>query len=260
MPFWSGTTLAERLPDLIDGFDSDQLDCAAYTLRIGREAYVSPSTAADAATRTKTLLGEGEDFIIPPGQFAFVLTEERVMVPPSAVAFISMKARIKFRGLVNVSGFHVDPGYCGRLVFGVYNAGPATVHLARGDDCFLIWYASLDRESEKYSRKRPPFDEIPSDLITPVAGQLQSLAGLSDRIDRVETQHHVLRVVATAAITLFIPLLALSITLLTQSCQRTTIHNGVSRMITSPVVTPSSTEPADSDLRESPAVVPESSP
>ena len=167
MAFWSGATLAARLPDLIEGFDPDKIDCAAYTLRIGPEAYVSPSTAAEAATRTKTVLDHRQDFVIPPGQFAFLLTEERVTVPTSAVAFISMKASIKFRGLVNVSGFHVDPGYCGRLVFGVYNAGPATVHLARGDDCFLIWYASLDRESERYSRRTAPFDAITSGLISP---------------------------------------------------------------------------------------------
>ena len=50
-------------------------------------------------------------FTIPPGQFAFLLTEEVVSVPPDALAFISIRAKTKFRGLVNVSGFHVDPGY-----------------------------------------------------------------------------------------------------------------------------------------------------
>ena len=213
MSFWSGETLAARLPNLIESFDPDKIDCAAYTLRMGREVYISPATAADVATRTKTLLDERQDFVIPPGQFAFLLTEECVTVPNAAVAFISMKARIKFKGLVNVSGFHVDPGYRGRLVFSVYNAGPAAVHLARGDDCFLIWYASLDHESEKYSRKGPPFDQISSDLITPIAGQLHSMAGLSDRIDRVEAEQRVVRVVASVAITL----LVLSITLLVKS-------------------------------------------
>ena len=154
MAFWSGVTLAARLPKLIEGFDKKNIDCAAYTLRIGPAIYVSPSTSAEAATRTKVVLDERQDFVIPPGQFAFLLTEERVTVPSSAVAFISMKAGVKFKGLVNVSGFHVDPGYSGRLVFGVYNAGPATVHLARGDDCFLIWYASLDCESGGYVRQR----------------------------------------------------------------------------------------------------------
>ena len=257
MPFWSGETLAARLPNLIEGFDPDKIDCAAYTLRIGREVYISPSTAADAATRTKTVLDERQDFGIPPGQFAFLLTEERVTVPNSSVAFISMKARIKFKGLVNVSGFHVDPGYRGRLVFGVYNAGPAVVHLARGDDCFLIWYASLDRESEQYSRKDPSFDEISSDLITPIAGQLQSLAGLSDRIAGVETEQQVARVRVSVATTLLITLVVLWIALLAQSCRATTNLSGASPMNTSPAVTPPSTEAPNSSLPENPTVATE---
>ena len=59
-----------------------------------------------------------------PGQFAFLLTDEIVEVPDSAMALISIKAKIKWRGLINVSGFHVDPGFKGRLIFSVYNAGP----------------------------------------------------------------------------------------------------------------------------------------
>jgi dCTP deaminase len=49
--------------------------------------------------------------------------------------------------LVNVSGFHVDPGYHGQLTFAVFNAGPVPIHLKRGQPIFLIWYASLDRET-----------------------------------------------------------------------------------------------------------------
>ena len=153
MSFWSGDTLETRLPGLIEGFSRDQIDCAAYTLRVGSEVFISPSTAVEAARKTKLLLKKDEGFAIPPGQFALVLTEESVEVPKSAVAFISMKARIKFKGLVNVSGFHVDPGYHGKLLFAIYNANASPVHLARGDDAFLIWYASLDVESEDVQPK-----------------------------------------------------------------------------------------------------------
>ena len=90
MSFWSGETLEIRLPGLIEGFSRDQIDCAAYTLRVGSEVFISPSTAVEAATKTKLLLKEDEGFAIPPGQFALVLTEESVEVPKSAVAFISI--------------------------------------------------------------------------------------------------------------------------------------------------------------------------
>ena len=44
MSFWSAETLAKKLPEmkLIDPYDPDAIDCAAYTLQVGNEVYVSP--------------------------------------------------------------------------------------------------------------------------------------------------------------------------------------------------------------------------
>lgn len=202
MTYWSGETLAERLPDMVSPYDAAQIDCAAYRLRVGPEVYISPTgEAKDAATKTKVPLDLGEAFTVPPGQFAFLLTEERVTVPKNALAFISVRATVKFRGLVNVSGFHVDPGYNGRLVFSVFNAGPGPVHLARGDDCFLIWYADLDRETA-LAKSGLGFDDIPTKLINPIAGEIQSFAGLlakieatDKRMDAVSHEQNLVRVI-----------------------------------------------------------------
>ena len=181
--FWSGETLSERLETLIDPFLPGRVDCAAYTLAIGLEVYVSPNDqTADPNTVTIRQLSKGEAFTIPPGQFAFLLTEEIVSVPADALAFISIRAKTKFRGLVNVSGFHVDPGYCGQLTFAVFNAGPVPVHLKRGRSIFLIWYASLDRETTL--KKDGTIQKgIDSAIVTAIAGELQSFAGLSKKIE-----------------------------------------------------------------------------
>jgi dCTP deaminase len=184
--FWSGETLTDRLASLIEPFAPERVDCAAYTLSIGPEVYVSPNDqAADPTTVTVRKLGSGDAFTIPPGQFAFLLTEEIVAVPSDAVAFISIRAKIKFRGLVNVSGFHVDPGYHGQLTFAVFNAGPTPIHLKRGQPIFLIWYASLDRESA-FKKHGPIRLGIDTELVTSIAGELQSFAGLSRRIGNVD--------------------------------------------------------------------------
>ena len=97
--FWSGETLGERLKTLIDPFEPELVDCASYTLAIGPEVYVSPNDqTADPTTITIRKLSDGEAFTIPPGQFAFLLTEEFVSVPADALAFISIRAKTKFRG------------------------------------------------------------------------------------------------------------------------------------------------------------------
>jgi dCTP deaminase len=228
--FWSGETLTERLPQLIDPFDKERVDCAAYTLAIGPEVYVSPSDqAADPASVTIRKLAMGEAFTIPPGQFAFLLTEEIVSVPADALAFISIRAKIKFRGLVNVSGFHVDPGYRGQLTFSVFNAGPVPIHLKRGQLIFLIWYASLDRESS-FKKDGPAHKGIDPEIITAVAGELQSFAGLSkmvkdgdkalgDRIHAVEREQSYYRAIGAIALALIV---AMAVTWIKDAVSRPT--------------------------------------
>src|SRR5258708_33926463 len=138
MAFWSSQTLGSRLDELLDDPASARIDCNAIEWRVGREIYVTPNLD-DIYTTTKRQLAADEPFQIPPGQFAFLLTEEAVSVPAAAMAFISMKATFKMKGLINVSGFHVDPGWNGQLVFAVFNAGPSPVHLQLGLRLFLIW-------------------------------------------------------------------------------------------------------------------------
>jgi dCTP deaminase len=152
MAFWSGATLKARLPSLITDFDPDRVDCAAYTLRMGRQYYLSASGESTAGNKIEQLK-EGDSIAIPAGQFAFLLTEEEVTVPPGTIAFISMKTDLKFRGLVNVSGFHIDPGFSAPLKFAVFNAGPSTVCVRQGDDAFLVWYADLDEPDQENTKK-----------------------------------------------------------------------------------------------------------
>src|ERR1043166_4848296 len=121
MPFWGGATLKESIPrwNIIssDDFDENRIDCAAYTLRMGTEAYVTPDyQVSRLSSHTKIKLESRQHFIIPPGQFAFLLTEEFIKIPPHVLGFISLRTRYKFRGLINVSGFHVDPGFEGHLI------------------------------------------------------------------------------------------------------------------------------------------------
>lgn len=179
--FWGGDRLKAELGALVSDFKTERIDRAAYRLRVGPEVYVSPTGEPDdPRNKPKTMLAEGQGFTIPAGQFGFILTEERVTVPMTALAFISIRAGYKFRGLVNVSGFHVDPNYVGRLIFAVFNAGPGPVHLSRGEECFLIWFADLDQPSDL--QKRVGHDTIPSELTGPIAGGIQSFAGLLSKI------------------------------------------------------------------------------
>jgi len=152
MAFWSGEKLSQRLPSLISGYDASNIDCASYRLTVGDQVFATSDKFATSqpAEPIVSVLGDAPNHTlrIKPGQFAFLMTSESVRVPNDALALISMRAGYKFKGLINVSGFHVDPGWEGQLLFSVYNAGPAEVIIKRGEPMFLIVFADLDKESE----------------------------------------------------------------------------------------------------------------
>ncbi len=189
MAFWSGEKLKEELAPLIMGYDEKAIDCAAYTLRIGDEIYISPDHKVETLSQhTKQKLQPGEGFAIPPGQFAFLTTKEEITVPDTAIAFISIRARPKFRGLINISGFHVDPGYKGQLVFSVLNAGPTPHHLEEGQKLFLIWFADLDRKTAMKKDDKEGFTGLDTRLVNDISGEILSLQNLSERQRELELE------------------------------------------------------------------------
>src|SRR5438876_11293834 len=132
MAFWSSETLEQRLPDLIEPFDPTRIMHGAYELGVGPQAFISSSSG------DTTVIGQDKKVIVPPGQFGLLITNEVVTIPNNAIGFISIRASIKFQGLINVSGFHVDPGFRGRLKFAVYNAGSKNIVLDQEQPVFLI--------------------------------------------------------------------------------------------------------------------------
>ncbi len=198
--FWSSETMQSRLMDeqLMTPFDVDRIANCSYELSMGPQALL---TGEEQIRRN---LDDGEQLRIPPGHFAQLMTEEKVRIPPDALGLISMKSQVKRLGLVNVSGFHVDPGFQGRLRFSVYNAGPSPVCISRGTRTFLIWFASLDTPTaDLYEGQggRPSFNdqdtmEMQGDVFTPQV--------LADRIVALERKigwrHQLWNYVVTALI------------------------------------------------------------
>ncbi|TVP62643.1 MAG: hypothetical protein EA343_10530 [Nodularia sp. (in: Bacteria)] len=184
MSFWSSQTLRSRLPRLIEPFHQEHIQSASYELCLGDEVYISALPDTPRKERKKVILSNQETIPIPPGQFAFLITSETIKVPNNSLALISMKFKYKSRGLINVSGLHVDPGYSGKLIFAVYNAGPLHLHLARGERVFTIWYTDLDEDDEK-PRNKVGYDVIPTDLMNS-PDLVTSLPFLVKRLDDLE--------------------------------------------------------------------------
>jgi dCTP deaminase len=141
MAFWSTQKVRaeqQRLGNLIEPFDPNKVKQGAYELTLSRDVLTSPPTQGPR------LDGTGKALEIRPGDFALLYTNEAVTVPSNVIGFISIKAGLKLDGLVNISGFHVDPGFSTRLKFSVHNAGPLPIYLNYDEPAFLIWFSDLD--------------------------------------------------------------------------------------------------------------------
>lgn len=172
------------LPDCIDKFDPKRINNVAYELSLGGEAYLT-----DSKKGKKEVLDEkNTQVVIKPGQFALLITDEFVTIPDNMIAFISIKFSQKIKGLINVSGFHVDPGFKGKIIFSVYNAGPATIILDKGCPYFMIWFSNLTSSSDPYNGKHKGQMEISADNISALSGKLASPNVLLERIISNESQ------------------------------------------------------------------------
>jgi len=145
MSFWTTQRIRQALtsenPPIAQPI-LDRVRNACYELSLGTETLIT-STGG-----TKRTHKEGDQVLIPPGQAALLITEEELRIPRDVLAFISIRASRKISGLVNVSGFHVDPGFRGRLKFSVYNAGSESIVLEVGERMFPIWFYQLDEDNE----------------------------------------------------------------------------------------------------------------
>src|ERR1043165_2086392 len=185
MPFWSSQTLRTRIPteQLIEPYDEKRIVHAAYEIVVGPEAFVT--SEPEHTTRVTA----GSKIRIPPGQFGFLVRREIVTVPDGVIAFISIRAGIKFRGLVNVSGFHVDPGFSGQLKFAVYNAGSQVIVLDQDQRVFMIWFADLDEvDDDPYPERPPGRITITADDVSKIQGEVASPAELKKRLDEFKVE------------------------------------------------------------------------
>ncbi len=183
MAFLGKKELENLLPSCIEDYNVNHIDNVAYELCLGNEVYLTDSTSG----KKEILDDKNSQVVIKPGQFALLLTQETVKLPVSILAFISIKFSQKIKGLVNISGFHVDPGFNGKIIFSVYNAGPTTIVLDKGEPYFMIWFSELTSDSDPYKGSHQNQIKISAKHITDLQGELASPNALLKRIKKNET-------------------------------------------------------------------------
>lgn len=190
MSFLGYNKLKKVLASSIDPFDASVFEKSksktSYELTLGDEVYLTNSDTG----KKEILDGNNSEVHIDPGQFALLITKEKVTVPKDKIAFISLKFGIKVKGLINISGFHVDSGFTGKLVYSVYNSGTRTVILKKGEPYFPIWFCEMGGDIGEgivpYDGDHQNQDCIRTEYIENLKGELWNPIKLADRISETE--------------------------------------------------------------------------
>lgn len=201
MTFWTSQRIHKALDSTASPFvksDHSRVDTACYEMGLGCETF-------ETSNGNKRKYTVGEQIHIPPGQFCLLLTEEELNLPSNVLAFISIKASKKMTGLINISGFHVDPGFKGCLKFSVYNAGSKTIVLDVGHPLFPIWFFELSEENQTpYNGSHMGQRSISSSDVERLLGEVASPGELKIQIDKIRAELKMVKNTAYLAITAII--------------------------------------------------------
>jgi dCTP deaminase len=117
------------------------LQPASYDMRVGHEAYVS-SSDGKIDVKNKGLV------TIDPGEFAVVITRERVRCGPQIAGQLGLSSTYARQGLTLLSGPQIDPGFDGHLIVRVVNLAPRRITLGYEGPFLTTQYFRLDNPVE----------------------------------------------------------------------------------------------------------------
>lgn len=126
--------------------------------------------------------------LIQPGEVVYVLTKEKVNLPTNMYMSLSANRGMSEYGVLTLGGFAVDPGYSGRLMFGLFNYSSTPFSLMPGSKLIGGVFYQLD-ENETIdidTLERPkPIDEFPARLVNIISQY--SPTGMSSLEESIKT-------------------------------------------------------------------------
>jgi dCTP deaminase len=146
----------------IDPLDDPELQVqpASVDLRLGREflefrrtniACIHPGDEREVDEYVEeTVVEEGEDFVLHPGDFVLGTTKERVEIPPDLIAHVEGRSSLgRLAVVVHATAGLCDPGYRGQITLELSNLGSAPVALTPGMRVSQLTFTELSSPAER---------------------------------------------------------------------------------------------------------------
>jgi len=161
----SDTDILARLREgglVIDPLDDvdQQVQPASVDLRLGSEFLEFQRTNISCIHPTReeevreyiseTVVAEGDEFILHPGDFVLGTTKERVEMPADLVANVEGRSSLgRLAVVVHATAGFVDPGYRGQVTLELSNLGTAPVALTPGMRVSQLVFTELTSPAER---------------------------------------------------------------------------------------------------------------
>ena len=137
-----------------------QIQPASVDLRLGREflefrrtniPYIHPNDEREVDDYVaETLVEDGEEFILHPGDFVLGTTKERVEIPPDLIAHVEGRSSLgRLAIVVHSTAGLCDPGYRGQITLELSNLGTAPVALTPGMRVSQLTFTELTSPAER---------------------------------------------------------------------------------------------------------------
>ncbi|ELY50809.1 dCTP deaminase [Natronococcus jeotgali] len=161
----SDADILRRLEDgdlVVDPLDDPELQIqpASVDLRLGREflefqrtniSCIHPDAEHEVDEYvTETVVDDGDDFILHPGDFVLGTTHERVEIPADLIAHVEGRSSLgRLAVVVHATAGLCDPGYRGQITLELSNLGTAPVALTPGMRISQLTFTELKTEAER---------------------------------------------------------------------------------------------------------------
>ncbi|WP_115863901.1 dCTP deaminase [Halorussus litoreus] len=149
----------------IDDLDL-QIQPASIDLRLGREFLefqrtnipcIHPNSEQEVSEYVdETVVEEGGEFILHPGDFVLGTTMERVEIPADLIAHVEGRSSLgRLAVVVHATAGLCDPGYQGQITLELSNLGTAPVALEPGMRVSQLTFTELKTPAERpYGEER----------------------------------------------------------------------------------------------------------
>lgn len=135
--------------------------------------------------------------LIQPGEVVYVLTKEKVNLPSNMYMSLSANRGMSEYGVLTLGGFAVDPGYSGRLMFGLYNYSSTPFTLIPNSKLIGgIFYQLNENETidTDFLERPKPIDAFPARLVSIISKYSPTgMSSLDESIKAISKQMEALK-------------------------------------------------------------------